>query len=163
MNIQINKEEYADLVDLLHIAHWVLSAHKTQKDPHIEKYEELIQKFFSLARDMGRDDLIQYNGRMGKFIPSIKFEETSQAWEFIDDFTNDTFWDELSNRLTQRDLERQEGGQENVNRLSMEERFKLEGSILERYSREFSEHGIERLEIVEQFGTAPWGSPKTSD
>jgi hypothetical protein len=162
MKVEITKKEYVDLLDMLHIADWVLSAHKTEEDPRAEKYEELMQKFYALAGEMGREDLIEYDHDIEKFFPTETFEETSEAWDFIEEFVEDTFWDELIDRLTQRDLERQAGGHENVRKLSMKDRFAREAPIQERYTEEFTENGLDRLEIVEQFSAAIL-KQKTSD
>lgn len=162
MNVEISHEEYKDLLDLLYMAHWVLKAHKTEEDPRSAKYEKVIQKFYSRAEEMGHADMIEYDREIGEFFPTWDFEETTEAWDFIEEFTDDTFWDELTDRLTQRDLERQEGGYEKIRGLSLTERFELEAPFIERYEEEFSENGIERLEIVERFDVEGV-KPKTSD
>ncbi len=128
MNVEISKQEYRDLLDILSMADWVMTAHNSGKDGRTESYERLIQKFYSLAKD------------------------TSRSWEFIDEFTEDAFWDELTHRMTERDMARQAGGYEQLRSLSREEWSALEAPIHERYSEEFYRSGIERLEIAEHYG-----------
>ncbi len=152
MKVEITKEEYRDLLDMLHIAHWVMNAHKTGEDPRTEKYEKLIQKFYSLAGEMGLGGLIEFDSRIGAYFPTKTFDDESRSWDFIDEFVDDTFWDELIDRLTQRDAERQAGGYENLRTLSTEERLALESPIEERYAEEFTENGLNNVAIVEQFG-----------
>jgi hypothetical protein len=163
MKVEITKEEYRDLLDLLHIAHWVMIAHKTGEDPRTEKYEKTMQKFYSLAEEFGYSSLIDFDPKIEKYFPTRTFEETSPSWEFIDEFVDDTFWDELIDRLTKRDLERQVGGYEILRTLSMEARLALEAPIEERYAEEFNRNGLDNVAIVEQFGLDATKPVKTSD
>ncbi len=151
MKIEITKEEYVDLLDLFHIASWVLVSHKITVEPHVEKFEMIIQKFYALAREMGRGDLIEYDPGMGKYRPTKAFEDTSRSLEFIDEFVDHSFWDELIVRFAERDAARQAGGYEKLDQLSHEDRHALVNPFEERYVEEFNERGIDRLEIVEQF------------
>ncbi len=151
MKIEITKEEYVDLLDLLHIASWVLVSHKTEVDPRIEKYDFIIQRFYALAAEMGRGDLVEYDRDRKKYHPTETFENASRSLEFLDDFVDRSFWDELIIRFAERDAARQAGGYDRLELLSHEDRHALEDPLQERYAEEFNERGIERLEIVEEF------------
>jgi hypothetical protein len=163
MNMDITKEEYRYLLDLLHMAHWIMHGHRTEADPREAKYDKLIQKIYGLAKAMGQDHLIEYSSSADRYSPSAEFEEITEAWAFIDEFTDDLFWDQLIHRMTERDLSRTFGGYEQLDKLSMQERFVAEGPILERYTNEFDGSGLERLEIVEHFGPSIAMPIKTSD
>lgn len=151
MKIEITKEEYINLLDLLSLASWVLVSHKTKLDPRIEKYDAVIQKFYALAAEMGRKDLIEYDTVRRKYQPTKAFEDTSHSLEFIDEFVDHSFWDELIIRFTERDAARQAGGYEQLNLLSHKDRHALVDPIEDRYAGEFDKHGIDRLQIVEPF------------
>lgn len=154
MKVEISEEEYLELLDLVHIASWVLVFHKTETDPRIEKYDRIAQKLYALAKDMGYAGLINYDPVSKKYHPSKTLEETSDTWQFIDEFVDHSFWDELIIRFTERDAARQAGSYEQLNQLSHEERHALEDPIEDKYFREFDDNGIEHLEIVEQYGTS---------
>lgn len=162
MNVEITKEEYDKLLDLLYIADTVLTGHKTEADPRTAPYEKIVQKFHALAGEMGQAGKIEYDRDLGKYFPAAKLEEASEARKFLDEFADETFWHELIYRFTERDLERRIGGYEKLRSLRLEERFELETPIEEKYLEEFEEYGIERLEIVERFDLEG-GKPKTSD
>ncbi len=162
MNIDVSKEEYAKLVDLLYMASVVATANGTRDTPVTRSYEAVIQKFFALASRMDQGDKIVYDFDLEKFLPAESFERSSAARTLLDEFTDESFWHELIERLTDRDLEHQVGGADKLRSLSMEERFDLETPVEERYLDEFEQHGIERLEIVEQFPLTPEKS-RTSD
>jgi hypothetical protein len=163
MNVDISEKEYRDLLDVLHIAEWVMHAHEFEADPASAPYDRIIQKFFALAGDMGQKSLVEYNPDEKEYYYTRDFEENSPSWDFIDDFIENTFWDELIQRLTERDIARKVGGYEQLGNLSMKERFAHEGPIMERYSQEFDEQGLSRLEIVEHFNPVPPASSVTHD
>lgn len=163
MNIDMTEEEYRNLLDVLHMAEWVMHAHETEKDPATGPYDQVIQKLYALAKPMGQDHLIEYDADAAEYFATRKFDDTTASWEFIEDFTEETFWDELIHRMTDRDLARKAGGYERLDRLSMKERFSLESPIIEKYSREFEERGLERLEIAELPRPAVPRAPETHD
>jgi hypothetical protein len=152
MKIDITKEEYVDLLDLFHIASWVLVSHKTTVDPRVEKLELIIQKFYAMAGEIGRGNLVEYDPARGKYRPTKALEDASRSMEFIDEFVDHSFWDELIVRLAERDAARQAGGYEKLDLLGHEERHAFVDPFEERYAGEVNERGIERLEIVDRFG-----------
>jgi hypothetical protein len=152
MNIDISKEEYRHLLDVLQMAEWVMHAHETETGPNTEPYDKVIQKFYALAKDMGQEHMVEYDLKLKKFFLSREFGQTSPSGELIDEFTDETFWDELIHRLMDRDIARTVGGYDQLDALNMTERFVHEGPIMARYIQEFDDHGLDRLEIVESFG-----------
>jgi hypothetical protein len=68
--------------------------------------------------------------------------------EFIEEHGEDAFWEELTYKLTARDLIR-EMGEEAFQALPFEERVKKETPYQNKYLDEFEEHGVERLEVAE--------------
>jgi len=147
MEINITKKEYKSLLDILSIGDWILNAHKVGNDPETEEYRKLEQKFYSYAEDMGYGNLVKYDTELKRFFPTKEFEETSKFRDFIDEFENDTFWDELLHRLVERDLIKQEGGVENVMNMDIRERFEKEEPLEKRYATEFEVNGLDNIRI----------------
>ncbi len=160
MNIEITEEEHEKLLDLLSIAESVLTGHK-DADERTEPYVKVVQKFYDLAKETDQSEKIAFDRDLSRYIYTKARDESSEIRKMLDEYVDETFWHELIYRFTERDLERQLGGYDNVLDLPQEERFAVETSIEERYLEEFEEHGIDRLEIVEQF--APGPGQKTSD
>ena len=163
MNIDITKEEYRELLDVLFIAEWVLHAFDAGKKVRTKRHDAIIQKLYSHAAAQGMNNLIALDKDNGVFSPSGELENTTPAWEVIDNFTNETFWDELIHRLSERDVARQVGGYERMDALSTPEFITMETPVLERYETEFDKQGLERLEIVESFAAVPSFPPATHD
>jgi hypothetical protein len=146
MNIEISKKEYRTLLDVLHIADWVLHAHKTEEGLETEEFRLLEQKFLSLAEDMGFGHFVEYDPDMKKYFPTGEYEETSSVMEAIVDYDNESFWEELTERLATRDLIQQEG-KDKVVALEFEERMIKMETFQGRYEEEFERQGLNRLVI----------------
>jgi len=93
---------------------------------------------------MGFDELVDYASHLKRYFPTREFEETSPGREFIREFEDDTFWDELVQRLVERDLIRQ-AGEEKLLSMTPEERFEAEEHLEKRYADEFYNNGLENL------------------
>jgi hypothetical protein len=118
MKIEISAKEYRDLLDLLHIADVVISGHRREEDKRSERHRALIEKFYALAQGEGLDQLITYNKRMNKYVPTDAFEQSSLAHDLIREFGDHLFWDELISRLSVRDAAQIAGGVEHLNAMS---------------------------------------------
>lgn len=160
MNIEVTEDEYGKLLEMVYMAEWVLTAHK-QPDERMEHYTQIIQKLYARARDTAYAEMVTYDEDLEKYLPARRLEEDSEARRLLDQFADETFWHELIYRFTQRDAETRAGGSERFMSLPPDKRFDMETPIEEKYIEEFEKYGIERLEIVEQFG--PDTGVKTSD
>ena len=144
MKINITNREYRTLVQALELASWVLHAHAEEERKDTKHFRELEQKILSFARDFGMGNEISYDPKLEEYLPTRQFEESVLG--YIDAYNEDTFWEELIERLVKRDLLRQEG-REGFEGLSFDERFQKEDPIRLKYENEFEHHGIERLSV----------------
>lgn len=148
MKINFTKKEYRTLLDIIHIADWVLHAHDTEGRTDTQEYEALFQKLFSLAEEMGYADLIQVSKEDGKFYPTFNFESESVAEDLIQEFENNSFWEELTSRLARRDVLKEKNA-ESVAELSDEEWFSAMTVAEEKWVKEFDEFDLDRV-VVDQ-------------
>ena len=148
MKIEFTREEYKCLLDMIYIAEWILNAHKVGDDPRTKEYGKLEQKVYSYAKEMGFEDLIEYVVDHGQYFPTKVYEDAGSATKFVDEFEDETFWDELINRLAERDLIKQLGGTENLSKLSFEERIERILELEKKYSSEFEKNGLDNVSIV---------------
>ena len=146
MQIDFSKEEYHTLLGILEIANWVLSAHRTDEPEDRKEYRDLEQKIFDYAEAFGFGDLITYDKEYDRYFPTRKHDDNSSVRPFIDEYEDETFWEELVERFADRDMLR-EIGEMKLLSMNQEERFKAHLDFEEKYQEEFEEHGIERLEI----------------
>jgi hypothetical protein len=148
MKIELTNKEYRVLLDVLHIADWVLHAHKMEEGPETEKYRSLEQKFLSYAEKMGFANLVEYDPEMKEYFPTREYDETNEVMEAIVEYDNETFWEELIERLAMRDLIVQDG-KEKVMAMDDEERLAKTEKLREKYAVEFEQQGISRIIIKE--------------
>jgi len=151
VNINLSKDEFRDLIVMVYIAEWVLNAHKIGEDPRTVRYEELEQKLFKLAIKNGLDDLVEYDEKYKTHFPTRELEE-GLARVFIDEYDNDSFWEELASRLATRDFVNRYGGFEVAWELPVERRLMELGELDAKYSDEFVEHGLARIRIKNSRG-----------
>ena len=143
MKINYTKKEYRLLLDMVEIAEWVLNAHKTASSDEIKKYSDLYQKILSYAKDMGYENLINYDKNLDGYYATFEYEE-SVHMRYIEEFEDDVFWDALPHRLAMRDLVKQVG-EKKYTEMEFEERATKLVEIESIYSKELEDNGIENL------------------
>jgi len=146
MNINLTKKEYRLLLDLVYIGDWVLHAHQEEESEDTEEYRMLSQKIYGFAKEMGFDSLVEPDSEKNEYFPTRQYEETSGVFEFIEAYEDMSFWDELTQRLVDRDVQ-EEVGRERSEQMSPEDYYTLAGPIAARYEREFSAFGIANMRL----------------
>ena len=117
MNITLTRKEFTRLVELAYIGDWVATSmdddHTDDSDDNgaTEKHHaDLMRKLYRLAATE-QDGCPQYVApdphAEGEYLPARRLQDDSPAARAIDKFTNDTFWDELITRMSERDLARE--------------------------------------------------------
>jgi len=61
MKINFTKSEYQILLDVIYMADWILHAHDTEDRSNTKEYSDLFQKLMSYAKDMGCEDLVDFD------------------------------------------------------------------------------------------------------
>ena len=144
MNIDITKKEYRALLDMICITDWILDAFS--KEGHsFPEHHALKVKLFSLYKEMGAEEQIEYDDTLNDFFETESYTEELQT-QFIEPFEHAVFWDELTHRLAKRDLIN-EIGQEAYRNMDAMERYKRICVFEEQYEKEFQESGLNKLVI----------------
>ena len=142
MKINFTKKEFKTLLELIQIAEWVLYSHEVE-DTGSTKYKKLIWKICSYAKDFGMEDAVEMIGD-GEYFPTDDVLE--EVFNYIDEFSNNQFWEKLVELLAKRDL-LEKYGEEKLNQLDNIERFSLIKKAEEIYNKEFEAHGIKNLRL----------------
>ena len=82
-------------------------------------------------------------------MPTRKYEDTCSAMEFIDEYDNESSWDELIDRLGERDTIR-EVGMEGFKALKPIDRITKVDDHKDKYIDEFEKYGLDRIVIAQQ-------------
>lgn len=151
-SIKLTKEQFEDLLKMVYLGNWMVNACRdgSAEDPNIEKYEKIHDYVFSLAPKFGWEKYVDHEESDGdKYYPTRFFEEETDINSLHDEYDNNTFWDELPDRLGERDFW-EKYTQKEVEAMSKEERFIKRCECSEPYEDEVYKYGIERLKIVKK-------------
>lgn len=145
MQIKFTKEEMKKLLELLNIADWVLTSQDVEEDERKDDYIKLLQRIYKEAYENGMTEEIEFADDVKEYFPNEEWEERILARDFIEEYEDATFWDELTFRLADRDIDRRMNGKPPKN---FEEHVAMFTQIQTKYEEEFEKNNIENLEIV---------------
>ena len=148
MKILFTKSEYRTLIDMIYMAEWMLTAFEDQPNPAKAKYQHLVQKIYSHAKEMGWESLIDISTAENEYFPSREYEDKSGTYDLIAEYDGEAFWGQLVDRLTERDVRAKAGGK-HEEELSNDAYSAIADPIADAYEREFSAIGIEKLKVSE--------------
>ena len=148
MNINFTHREYRLLLDVIFLADWVLTAHDPTGGSEDDPYQMLFQKLYSHAREMGCSDLVDEVTESNSYSPSRKYEDESGVFRWIEGYDDASFWEELIERLAERDVYAQVPTDKR-DRLGVEEYWRRAAPYEQKYGLEFERHGLDRLVIKE--------------
>jgi len=154
MEIVLNEKEYRTLLELMEMADWVLHAHAEDDPPETLKYRQFAQKIYASAKACGNGDLVHYDQNTQQFYPSEALEESDAVLDRIAAFENACFWDELIQRLVERDLIQSEA-EAAFEQMATPERIDRAAPIEKMYETVFQESGIDRLVIAKEKSADP--------
>lgn len=149
MKIDLSRRDYHSLLTVLEIADWVLHAYSSEEQPEGAAIRALEQKVLALADEFGCGELVEFDAAEQRYWLTREYDEVSDAVQFIEQFENDTFWDQLNDRLVERDLIRQLG-EKALKRMDPEQVAEKSEPYRRLYGEEFLTHGVDRLEILQQ-------------
>lgn len=146
MTIDLTDDEFAALLEMAYLGEWMANAHAASEEDRNLEYEAVLSRLLGYARDAGLDELVA--GEDDQLTPSETFEESEAMRSVIEDYDDDTFWQEIVDRLATRDL-LQRFGERRLEAMSPDERIALLDEAAERYAREMEEYGLDRLIVTE--------------
>lgn len=142
MIIELTKEQLESLVKLVYLGNVMANSWRT--DDVIEEYDDVESLVLAAAEKNGLEDYIDKEEEGKNLLPSAELEEKMAATV---DFHNDnTFWDQLIFRMADRDYARKYG-EEALDDLSTDKGMEREKPLLDKYEKEFNEHGLDRFEL----------------
>lgn len=139
------------LLDVIYMANWILHAHDSEGRSDTSEYLDLFQKLMAYAKDMGYEDLVDFDEQQKKYAESFIFEEESPALEYIDEFENGSFWAELISRLARQDA-LTELKANNPHDVETEELFAAISKAEDKWSKEFEAFGLSRIRLNKTLG-----------
>lgn len=140
MKINFTKKEYQMLVTMVEISDWVMNSFHTTDRIDTQDYRLLRNKILSYAEEMGMKDCYEKDG--DTYYETFEYEENSKQSSFIEEYDEESFWEQLVTRLAERDYDQQYGDEE----VGFKTRVHRFTEIEERYAGEINKFGL--LNIV---------------
>jgi len=147
-SIQFSRTEYRALVEMIQIADWVISSHETEPLAATQVFRDVRAKVLGDVEKMGMGHLIEHSPELNDFFETREYEETSEHREFINNYDDCTFWDNLVDNLAKRDLIDHIGKKHFIDMEPMT-RFQRLERLQEKYEREFEANGLQNLRAVD--------------
>ncbi len=142
MTPTFSDDEYRRLMMLTFLGEWMLNAIRKDPDP---AYLDTSSKIYSFAKGTPLESLVTFDDNDGSWSPTETFGNEAHA--LIDQYDDKTFWEELTARLTERDLIHSRG-ERAVNGMRPEQRTRAASSIAKAYTKEFESQGLDRLRVT---------------
>ena len=142
MKIELTTEQYQTLLELVFMGNWIVNANKPTDAATAKEYEQLEKLVFSKAAEFELKVWADPEG-----YPSRKFEEENPVYDYIEDYDDYTFWEQLTLRLAKRDMLKKYG-KEALSKMSSFERLAEEDQLAEKYLEIFRTNGLEALTLV---------------
>ncbi len=141
IEISMSKKNLRLLVQHVFAGNWVLTSTKTERNTEMAEFYDMI---LGMAKNYNIIDGIEYDEESGSY--DFSGEKEEELMKPIEEYDDDTFWEELIDKLASRDAE-QKCGLENFAKLEQMARLNALWAEEEKYNKEFEKHGIDRLKI----------------
>ncbi len=156
MKLDLSKDELKRLIDLLSISDWIICAQDVDSDEDEDKkpYLKLLQKIYGEAYRNGLKDCVEKSEDSDEFFFNDDFKEESLTHQFIDEYEDACFWDNLIEKLAERDYiketkhkEIDEVGEDDEGESYRMKRFARITELEQQYNEEFEKNGLKYLEL----------------
>ncbi|MCR4311185.1 MAG: hypothetical protein NUV54_01270 [Candidatus Taylorbacteria bacterium] len=154
MKINLTKKQYWNFVRATYMADWMANAICDGDMKQDDGIKEIRNYIFSFGKEMGLEKYMGYDEELGSYYATLEMDDEPSVRSLIKRYDEDVAWDEIIERLGERDFRRKYSIEE-IKKMTDEERFTKRMECEEVWGREFEENGIERLEILktaEDFG-----------
>ena len=144
-SIQLSRKQFLALLKLTYLGNWMANAPRTQNMK--EDYESIESFVFSFAPAFGFEKYMDHEESDGdRYYPTGLFEEETDVHKLHEEYDEETFWDELADRLGERDFY-EKYSKEEIKRMDREERFTKLYECIDAVSDELEKYGLGRLRI----------------
>ncbi|KPQ00485.1 MAG: hypothetical protein HLUCCA01_01065 [Bacteroidetes bacterium HLUCCA01] len=144
--IYLNKKEYRALIRIL-FKHILMFSNLTdqQTSKEFERINSMAERLLKYANDFASEDLVAHDVSTGTNFPSNELYR--EIITQINAYDEVNFWEELTQRLSERDLVKGRSFEE-LNESGMENHRQILEDRLVFYTDHFGEHGVENLYII---------------
>lgn len=149
--ITLTRTQFKGLLKTVYLGNWVANAYRdgSPEDPNIQEYEKIEDYIFSLAPQFGLEKYMDHEKSDGdRYYPTNFFEESTDVHKLHEEYDEETFWDELAERLGERDFFGKYSKDE-VEKMNREEYFEKISECIDFYNVEFSKSGLDKIRFID--------------
>lgn len=150
VGLALTREQFKTLLKAAYLANWLANGRR-EDEQYLIEFDALEQYVFSRAKDAGFPDAVyRHKTEEGveHFHPSRAFEFDRELDRIVKHYDDLTFWDELSERFAERDMERLYGPDVKV-KMDPQGYQREVDDLVAHYDEESERHGIDRYTIKE--------------
>lgn len=150
--IILTKKQYFALLKTVYLGNWVANAIRDDSDSgkRLDEYDVAESTIFSYAKQFGYSQYIDDEfANEGKYYPTRVFEDKTEVMALIDEYNEDTFWDELVEHLAERDFKKQYNRAE-ARAMSQEEHINKLYEFIDKWAEEINANGLDNIGIIGQ-------------
>ncbi len=147
--IEFTKDQFLALLKIVYLGNWVANANRGdgQINPRLEDYDDIENFVFSHAKKFGLADYVDdKTAEDGQYFPTRMFEESQDVFEAIDEYNEDTFWDELVEHLAERDFEKHYTKLE-IQKMTNDERIDKLYFYIDKWAEEINENSLDNISL----------------
>ena len=145
MKINFTSKQYEFLVKIVYLGNWLVNAIRIPGE-EVEEFADIEEYVYEQSKEFKLDKLVRYDNYLKQHVPTMEMEDDPTLREYINEYNEENFWEELSFALGRRDFLKKHTRDE-VNAMELEELIEKEGPFIDRYVEEFKDFGIQRLEV----------------
>lgn len=136
-NITLSTEQLQILVKMVYLGDHLINGYRIEP---LKDFDEMCRHFFTLAKDLDN-----FSDPETPEFPTAQFEE-GEVRDFIDEYDNNTFWEELNQRITDREMAKKYT-EDQLKKMDTMERMHLYFEIEDKVSSHLQEHGYDQIVI----------------
>ena len=153
--IEFTKKEFWDLLRAIYLADWVANAICTSESKKDKGISKIRNKVLMEVSETEFEDYADFDSENNQVYPSWKLDDEPTTRALIDRYNEETFWEEIFEKLTDRDIVKHISTldlkeQMRIAKFDFMDRIELEEPFRKHWDKELRKHGIDRLEIVEK-------------
>lgn len=137
INFSLTKEQFIALRKLVYLGDWMLEAHRDGVSEMYTAEEEVQQMIYANSEE----GVAEFAEEFNLFFPTREFEDELQP--IIDEYDQNTFWEELGSQLADRDAKLED----TYPTLGIMDQISRQNEYMEFYAQEFLKNGLKNLKI----------------
>lgn len=144
VHLSLSISDYRALVEMIQVADWVITSRENEPQESTRQFREVRKAVLANVAAIGMDHDIVFEN--DDYFETLDYENNAPHRELIAEYDGSIFWDELLERLVDRDF-RDKFSEAEIAGMSLEKRVSEQTQIQATYEVEFVDHDLNRLRI----------------